>query len=75
MVNSITQMRMWQVLKDMPKWLLLTENYDWSDTKFTVLEDRSYKEILEGILSRVSEWSKGAPQHDDLTAVVMKRTA
>jgi sigma-B regulation protein RsbU (phosphoserine phosphatase) len=39
------------------------------------LQGASGKEILKEILSRVSDWSKGAPQHDDLTAVVMKRTA
>ena len=38
------------------------------------LHDASAENILKGILGRVAEWSKGAPQHDDLTLVAMKRT-
>ncbi len=33
---------------------------------------RSAKEILNHIIAVVSQWSKGAPQHDDITVVVLK---
>jgi len=32
----------------------------------------SAREILDNIIARVSQWSKGAPQHDDITVVVLK---
>ena len=34
--------------------------------------DQSAKEILNHIIASVSQWSKGAPQHDDITVVVLK---
>lgn len=33
---------------------------------------QSAQEILNNILARVSAWSEGAPQHDDITAIVLK---
>ena len=37
--------------------------------------DRSAAEILNTIVARVSQWSKGAPQHDDLTLIVLRMQA
>jgi serine phosphatase RsbU (regulator of sigma subunit) len=34
----------------------------------------SAKEILDAIIGRVTEWSRGTKQHDDITVVVLKRS-
>ena len=34
--------------------------------------NQSAQEILANIISRVTHWSKGAKQHDDITVVVLK---
>jgi phosphoserine phosphatase RsbU/P len=36
------------------------------------VSQRSAEEILNHIIAVVSQWSKGAPQHDDITVVVLK---
>jgi len=33
---------------------------------------QSAREIMANISSRVADWSKGAPQHDDITVIVLK---
>jgi len=38
----------------------------------TSLADRSCQEILDAIYEDIAEFSKGAPQHDDMTAIIIK---
>jgi sigma-B regulation protein RsbU (phosphoserine phosphatase) len=42
------------------------------DLLISAAADQSADEILAEVVRRVSDWSAGAPQHDDLTLVVLK---
>jgi sigma-B regulation protein RsbU (phosphoserine phosphatase) len=39
----------------------------------TELRDRSAREAVEGVVHRVADFSKGAPQFDDITCIALKR--
>jgi sigma-B regulation protein RsbU (phosphoserine phosphatase) len=41
-------------------------------TAIAEVSQHSAREILDHIMALVSQWSKGAPQHDDITVVVLK---
>ena len=53
---------------------LLQEEFSEERLRAAIVEapQHSAKEILNHVVARVSDWSKGAPQHDDITVVVLK---
>jgi sigma-B regulation protein RsbU (phosphoserine phosphatase) len=53
---------------------LLQEEFSEERLRAAIVDasQQSAREILNHIVARVSDWSKGAPQHDDITIVVLK---